>query len=247
MNKDLLKSSTLLAVAALSGSALWFAFSHAQTPNASPTPQLQALQPDERNTVEVVQRVSDSVVYLSVRSRPTDPVNLPGDLQPFAPLMSLQPQEGIGSGFVLDKQGRILTNNHVVQRADQITVKFRGDPKAYPAKMLAMSAYTPQALQANNLPPSGLMVQSVEKGSPAEKAGLKAPTRFLQVQAPDGSVQQIGLDGDVLVEAGGVTLSNINDLRGVLEGLKAGQATTLKLLRGGKAISLQITPTLIPG
>ena len=31
---------------------------------------------------------------------------------------------GLGSGFVYDKQGHIITNNHVVDKADRIRVKF---------------------------------------------------------------------------------------------------------------------------
>lgn len=41
---------------------------------------------------------------------------------------------------MLDKQGYILTNNHVVQGADQITVRFKGDPKSYPAKVRGKAA-----------------------------------------------------------------------------------------------------------
>ena len=37
---------------------------------------------------------------------------------------SVSPQEALGSGFVLDKAGHVVTNYHVVQGADQIRVSF---------------------------------------------------------------------------------------------------------------------------
>jgi 2-alkenal reductase len=45
-----------------------------------------------------------------------------------------QPQ-GIGSGFVIDDQGRIVTNNHVVQDADQLAVTFQ-DKTTMPARLI---------------------------------------------------------------------------------------------------------------
>jgi S1-C subfamily serine protease len=45
-----------------------------------------------------------------------------------------QPQ-GIGSGFVIDADGRIVTNNHVVQDADQLAVTLQ-DKTTIPAKLL---------------------------------------------------------------------------------------------------------------
>ena len=45
-----------------------------------------------------------------------------------------QPQ-GTGSGFVIDKQGHILTNNHVVDQADKLEVTL-SDGTTYPAKLI---------------------------------------------------------------------------------------------------------------
>jgi S1-C subfamily serine protease len=47
---------------------------------------------------------------------------LPQDNQPQAPQEYYQ--HGAGSGFVWDKEGHIITNNHVVDGADKITVTF---------------------------------------------------------------------------------------------------------------------------
>jgi S1-C subfamily serine protease len=43
--------------------------------------------------------------------------------------------QGIGSGFMIDNDGRIVTNNHVVQDADQLTVTLQ-DKSTVPAKLL---------------------------------------------------------------------------------------------------------------
>ncbi len=42
----------------------------------------------------------------------------------------------LGTGFVVDKSGYILTNNHVVERANRIRVKFNGDSTQYDAKVI---------------------------------------------------------------------------------------------------------------
>jgi S1-C subfamily serine protease len=46
-------------------------------------------------------------------------------------------RRGIGSGFVLDQDGHIVTNNHVIEQADQLTVTF-ADPKrtVVPARLV---------------------------------------------------------------------------------------------------------------
>jgi len=54
-------------------------------------------------------------------------------------------QEGAGSGFILDQDGHILTNNHVVQNADSITVVLASG-KSLPAKVVGSDISTDLAL-----------------------------------------------------------------------------------------------------
>jgi serine protease Do len=51
-----------------------------------------------------------------------------------------------GSGVVVDANGYILTNNHVVDKADRIQVKFPGDPTQYQAKVIGVDAPTDLAV-----------------------------------------------------------------------------------------------------
>jgi serine protease Do len=52
----------------------------------------------------------------------------------------------LGSGVVVDKAGYILTNNHVVDKADEIKVKFSGDPTQYDAKVVGVDEKTDLAV-----------------------------------------------------------------------------------------------------
>jgi serine protease Do len=54
-------------------------------------------------------------------------------------------QQGVGSGFVISTDGYILTNNHVVENADQITVKM-ADGKEYKGKVVGRDPKTDLAL-----------------------------------------------------------------------------------------------------
>ncbi|MDO3408797.1 trypsin-like peptidase domain-containing protein [Saccharibacillus sp. CPCC 101409] len=47
---------------------------------------------------------------------------------------------GLGTGFIFDKEGYILTNNHVVEGGDVIQVTVDGTTKPYEAKLLGSSA-----------------------------------------------------------------------------------------------------------
>jgi serine protease Do len=54
-------------------------------------------------------------------------------------------QRSLGSGFVVDKEGHILTNRHVVEEADQISVTL-SNGKRYDAKLVGKDARTDIAL-----------------------------------------------------------------------------------------------------
>jgi serine protease Do len=54
-------------------------------------------------------------------------------------------QKSLGSGFVIDREGYILTNNHVVEKATSIKVKL-SDEKEYDAKIIGRDPKTDIAL-----------------------------------------------------------------------------------------------------
>jgi S1-C subfamily serine protease len=51
-----------------------------------------------------------------------------------------------GSGFVIDNEGHLLTNNHVVEGADRIQVKLGSSDKSYEAKVVGADPATDLAL-----------------------------------------------------------------------------------------------------
>ena len=92
----------------------------AQAPEASVGP-VAVLE----GTLEAVYaRVNPSVVNIQVRQTVSmalpDSPEIPG----FPSIPEMPQQEGLGSGFVWDAEGHIVTNNHVVDGADRIMVTF---------------------------------------------------------------------------------------------------------------------------
>jgi S1-C subfamily serine protease len=98
----------------------------------SPSPSITTLTDIEATLEQIYAQVSPSVVNIRVIQKqevmfPTLP-EIPGF--PFFNLPVPQgPREyyskGLGSGFVWDKEGHIVTNNHVVTGADRISVTFQ--------------------------------------------------------------------------------------------------------------------------
>ena len=55
-------------------------------------------------------------------------------------------REGSGSGFIVDKNGYIITNFHVVDQADHIKVKLTGEKAEYKAKLIGTDEETDLAI-----------------------------------------------------------------------------------------------------
>jgi len=53
-----------------------------------------------------------------------------------------QRQRSLGSGFIIDGDGSILTNNHVVENAQKIVVKLAADDQEYEAKVIGRDTKT---------------------------------------------------------------------------------------------------------
>jgi serine protease Do len=76
----------------------------------------------------------------------------------FMPPPDQQPEQrsqGIGSGFVIDGEGHILTNAHVVADADEVTVRLADSKREYKARVVGSDVLTDVALlkvDAQNLP-----------------------------------------------------------------------------------------------
>jgi len=75
---------------------------------------------DEQNNIEVYRTLSPGVVFIHSTSYARDFFGF------------VEPQEGSGSGSILDQQGNILTNYHVIEGAQKLSVSM-GGKKDYPA------------------------------------------------------------------------------------------------------------------
>jgi serine protease Do len=82
----------------------------------------------------VAETITPSVVTISTESKPKkgkapkgkDPLK---DFfgEDFFDKMAPTPQRGLGTGVIVDEQGHILTNNHVIGESDEVSVRINGD------------------------------------------------------------------------------------------------------------------------
>jgi serine protease Do len=109
-----------------------------------------ALAPGPPSFAEIAQRVNPSVVNVTViedQLPPSHP-SLDTDALPGVP------RRGEGSGFIVDPDGYILTNHHVVASPDRIRVRL-ADKRELPATLVGSDPSTDLALlrvSARNLP-----------------------------------------------------------------------------------------------
>jgi serine protease Do len=151
---------------------------HAQS--ASPPPAAQAAVPGVQlpDFTALVKREGPAVVNISttqtLRSRGF-PFAMPPDMSPDDPFYEFfrrfmpppgSPQtyqsQSLGSGFIISEDGYILTNAHVIDGADEVTVKLT-DKRTFKAKIIGSDKRTDVALikiSASGLP-------KVDIGNPA--------------------------------------------------------------------------------
>lgn len=77
----------------------------------------------------------------------------------FSPQLPPEQLRGLGSGFIIDKSGLILTNAHVVDKADKVTVRLK-DGRTYEGKVQGIDEVTDLAVvkinAGNDLPVAAL-------------------------------------------------------------------------------------------
>jgi serine protease Do len=107
------------------------------------------------NFADVVERINPAVVNIDATARgresrrrgrtridPSEPLDGP-DLGPRSERDT--PHRGAGSGFIIDADGSILTNNHVIDRAERIIVKL-SDGRTIRARVIGADPDTDIAL-----------------------------------------------------------------------------------------------------
>ena len=82
-----------------------------------------AAAPDEQNNIEIYRTLSPGVVNVHSTSYARDFFGF------------VDAREGSGSGSILDQEGNILTNYHVIENAQKLSVSLGGE-KDYPAKLI---------------------------------------------------------------------------------------------------------------
>jgi len=163
----------------------------------------EALDAEEQNNINVYRKNIASVVNITSR------------VMTFDFFYGLVPQEGQGSGFVIDKEGHILTNYHVIAEARQVEVTLH-NRKKYKATIVGTDKSHDLAIvqiKAPDLQPMVLgdsaNLQVGQKvyaiGNPFGLAGTLTRgivSSIRQVQEPDGLVIEEAIQTDAAINPG---------------------------------------------
>ncbi len=163
----------------------------------------ESFDAEEQNNISVYRKNIASVVNITSR------------VMTFDFFYGLVPQEGQGSGFVIDKEGHILTNYHVIADARQVEVTLH-DRKKYKATIVGTDKSHDLAIvqiKAPNLQPMTLgdstNLQVGQKvyaiGNPFGLNGTLTRgivSSIRQVQEPDGLVIDEAIQTDAAINPG---------------------------------------------
>jgi serine protease Do len=145
---------------------------------------------DEQNTALIFERCGPNVVAVTVELEPLREAELAEDVpELFRELLPARPEQSTGSGFLVDREGHVITNYHVVapalkidslelQRGARVSVRFVGSNEELPARVLGANALNDLVLlelPRRALPQSVRAVEPIELGdSDRVRVGQKA-------------------------------------------------------------------------
>ncbi|HTP78016.1 MAG TPA: DegQ family serine endoprotease [Rhizomicrobium sp.] len=167
-NSRAIALGSVAAILVMGVSAFALAPAVQTTDSSQPAREMAAAQPMPRSTpprmlengapfsfADLVERVSPAVVTITaetVETVPTGADDLPAPFRDFFNQygqggLSRTPHKAIsaGSGFIIDKSGLIVTNNHVIENSHKITVKLP-DGRSFEAKLIGTDPLTDIAL-----------------------------------------------------------------------------------------------------
>lgn len=131
------------------------------------------LTPDENNNISVYKSAAPSVVNIS---------SIVMQLDFF---QGVVPREGAGSGVIIDKNGNILTNDHVIKDASRIEVTL-SDGSRWRGKLIGTDSYNDLAIIRIDAPPEKLL--PVHLGSSKD---LMAGQKVIAIGNPFGLQQTL--------------------------------------------------------
>jgi S1-C subfamily serine protease len=152
-----LRIGALLVAAALTGGGAAFAVDTTQPQSrtiirtASPAENVAAPAPTGLSVNSIYRRSAPGVVVVTATSTTRSAAN------PFDPFSTPQTQQSqsLGSGFVIDKSGHILTNAHVVLGASKVDIGF-SNGSSYPATVVGLDRSTDVAVLKVDVPQDAL-------------------------------------------------------------------------------------------
>jgi S1-C subfamily serine protease len=116
----------------------------------APSAGTVVLTPEELTNIRVYESANRGVVNITTRTVSYDGF-----------FMLPSPGEGAGSGSVLDKQGHVLTNHHVIEDARVIQVTLPGAKQPYPAEVVGSDVATDIAVLKIDAPADELFPVSL--------------------------------------------------------------------------------------
>ncbi|MFZ3262917.1 MAG: trypsin-like peptidase domain-containing protein [Terriglobales bacterium] len=179
----------------------WLA--HPQQVEITEAASREALDPEEQNNINVYRKNIGSVVNVTSR------------VMTFDFFYGSVPQEGQGSGFVIDNQGHILTNYHVIENAHDVWVtlhnrkKYRaaivGTDRSHDLAVIQIKAPDLQPMTLGDSTNLQVGQQVYAIGNPFGLAGTLTRgivSSIRQVQEPDGMIIDEAIQTDAAINPG---------------------------------------------